>query len=260
MEGVISQIQISVIIPEEPPLDYLADWVASMKKAAPKIKKGLRKTIANFKAYAKKMSRPSRKTLQEWLNPNYRTKRGLSYKQVIIMAKAHERTGYNKFKKKIERAFKKMWGKETKYFLEAIDYRAYRACLRMSRLNLPFTGYGDQIRGVGPFAARWLSGDETVKYLIIDQDNLISGNPVMITRPNRAARFRNKFISRMRQAGSRIIKSGYRAIRTENNLTNKLVNKFIRPDIVPFITGGNSHIDFALIGNQLYLEIQVAEK
>jgi hypothetical protein len=260
----VSKIEILAIIPEEPPLEYFLGWVAGMKKAAPKISKGLRKVLASLKEYTKTIPKPGIVEMKKWLRPGYRTKAGRTDQEVIKLAEARSLESYHKFKKKIKRLFKKRWGKEAKCFLDTIDYRAYQACLRVSQLSLPFTGYRDRIRGLASFATRWLLGDQTVKYLVIDQDRPLKGGPINIISNRQVRQFRQKFCYRIQQAGSPIVKSRKfnqydpAVIRAENDLTNQLVNQFIRPDIVPFSTGGPSHLDFVVIDEKLYLEVQVS--
>jgi len=47
MGKIVSKIQVFVIIPDEPPLKYLAEWVTSYKEATPEMAKALEKAIPN---------------------------------------------------------------------------------------------------------------------------------------------------------------------------------------------------------------------
>jgi len=158
--------------------------------------------------------------------------------------------------------FETVDGEEAKHFSETLDYRAYQACLQTAQLNLPFSGYGKQIRGLAPFAAKWLTGDKTVLSLLTPEDIGWKGGPILITNPDRAGDFRNKLIWRLSQAGARIVKAGFHpdVLQVENDLTNQLVNQYVRSNIVPFAQGGDSHIDFIRLNGRLYLDIQVAQK
>jgi hypothetical protein len=261
MSKVVSKIQIAVIIPDAPPLKYMADWVKFMKDSTPEMAKALEKAIPNFKAYLEKIVKPGIDTLKKWIPVGYRSKRGRTYQDIINTAETNAREGYKKFKAKIKRMLETVDGEEAKRLHEILEFRAYDACLRMAQLNLPFTGYEDEIRGLAPFAARWLSGDETIKALITDRDKVLAGGPVLITEPERAGEFRNEFIQRIKKAGSAIMKSRHydpEVIQAENDKTNELINQFLVDGFAKFATGGESHTDFILINDKLYLEIQVS--
>lgn len=285
MGKVISKIEIAVIIPDEPPLEYLVEWVKSMKESAPEMAQALRKAIPNLEAYLKKIVYPGidemKGSLEKpgWLNPDYRTKHGRTRVNIINTAEKNFHEGYKRLRKKIKQLFEAVDGESAKRYSETLEYRAYHACLRTAQLNLPFTGYHDEIRGVGPFAARWLSGDETAKAQICDLDKVLVNGPVLITKPERAGEFRNELIHRISQSGSRIVKAMYdpEVIRPENNQTNELVNQFLSDGFAKFTTGGESsrlgrdgvypeerravasHLDFIVENGLLYLDIQVSQ-
>jgi hypothetical protein len=183
MDKLISKVQIYVIIPDAPPLKYMVNWVKSYTESAPEMAKALKEAIPNFKAYLEKIVQPGIDTLKQWIPVGYRSKRGRTYQDIINTAETNAREGYKRWQEKLKKLFETVDGEETKRLNEKIEYRAYLACLRAAQISMPFEGYGDEVRGVASFAARWLSGDETVKALITDRDKVLFGGPILITNP-----------------------------------------------------------------------------
>jgi len=287
MNHIVSKVRVAVIVLYKPPSDLLADWIKSVSSNVPKTAKGLKQAIACYDDYLNKIGQPAQQATARWLNPNIRTKSGLTYQEILKKTSRHIDESYRKYKRKLNTAFKN--GAEK--FFEAILLKAYKSCWRMSQLSLPFSGYGKQVRGVAPFAIDWLSGNETVLEQLQSEDNLSVGGPVLIVKQKQIGKFRQKLFNRLCQAGSRIVKSGYEPviIRRENDLTNELVNQFLNPpnpllqrgkedDFVSFSTGGESsrlgrdgvypeerravasHVDYIMENEQPFLEIQVTRQ
>jgi len=270
-EEVISKIRVPVIIPDEPPEEFVKEWISASKKAASRTAKGLRKAIGNIDDYTQKIAKPAQNLMQNFMNPNFRSKKGLTLKQIMYKTDDHIKTGYQKFKVKTQRAFKKQDGKPVKHFSELIDHKAYYACKRISRLVLPFKGFRDIIRGICPFAARWLTGDKSVTTLLTEQEKIEKGGPIMIVKEELIGKFKKEFINRITQSGAAIIRAGFNdeTIKIENDRTNKLVNQYLRDGIMPFATGNASCVDFVAeeitdkigssgVKKKLFLDIQVS--
>lgn len=258
----LSKIKVWVEIPKEPPAEYVEKWKRSMIAAGPKMAEGIKKSISGVGDYARKIGKHSIKDKIQFIKPNYRSKHGRTYKNIIDSMITNMPNGYNKFKGKTGQAF----GDEAKQFSAAIEAKAYQAALKTSRNVFPFGGYKNQIRGVGPFAARWLSGDHKVLELTLPQDMDLEGGPVLITQPERAGEFRKRLINRIKQAGAQIVrynKFNQVTIDRENAITNQLVNEYVRPirtDVPPDGTTSNGvqvRVDFVVENDLLYLKIEV---
>lgn len=277
MDKTVSKIKVFVFMPTEPPQEYLDKWRESMKRAGINMGKGLEIAIPDFAAYNEKIAQPVIEATQSspekpgWINPNYRTKSGRTLNEVIHTAQANIEQGYKKFKEKTERMFETIDGEPNKRFSEMIERWAYDAALRMAQRNLPFIGYQNKIRGVAPFAARWLTGDMTVRLLITNADKEIEGVPILICNVEKISLFRDKLVRRLHQAGARIVKAGFddEIIQAENNLTNELVNQYL-PDLTSgqaglsdgfakFATGGESCLDYVVENSLMFLEIVVSQ-
>ncbi|MBI4834839.1 MAG: hypothetical protein HY811_08495 [Planctomycetes bacterium] len=258
---ILSKIKIAVFIPEEPPKGYLEKWRDSMKKAAPKMRLGIKQAISGIGDYAQKIAKPGIKEMIEWLNQGYKTKTGKNYEKIINNMLANIPKGYARYMKKVTRAFKAVKGNKADRFAKIIDAKSYWVALRRSQLVLPFIGYKDVIRGLGPFSARWLNGDLAVMELLTKQDNCYGTKPLLITAPEKAGEFRNKFVQQISKSGARIVQYDYgdKIILEENKEMNKLINKYADKGIAEFSPGKSSHVDFILEGNQLFLDIQVAQ-
>ncbi|MBI4833398.1 MAG: hypothetical protein HY811_01075 [Planctomycetes bacterium] len=251
-EKVISRIKAKVDIPSEPPAEYLEKWKQSMLNAGTKMGENIKNSISGLGDYAQKMANHNIKDKIEFFNPNYRTRSGRTYESIINSMISNMPAGYNKYKGKIEQAFEKVDGEENKRFNESIESQSYQSALKIARTSLPFTGYGNKIRGIAPFAARWLSGNPEALKLTKPGDYGIEGGPVLITQPERAGEFRQRLINRIRQAGARIVKYGFAPfiIADENALTNQLVSEYL-------LDGLAARVDFVLENTLLYLDIQV---
>ncbi len=67
----------------------------------------------------------------------------------------------------------------------------------------------------------------------------------------------------MIQAGTAIVKANFDStlISSQNQLTAEQVQGFTDPalDLIPFVAGGDSHVDYIMDKGQLYLEIKVSK-
>ena len=271
-DKIASHIKIAIVIPEEPPQEYVAKWHNSMKKAAPRMGQTIKKSVTGVGDYVQKIVKPGIKKMINLLNPEFSSKKDRNFKEIMEKAIKDMPKGFGKYKAKMKRVYGMTKGKKAKSFIETIELLSYWVASRNSKLILPFTGYKDVIRGAGPFAARWLTGDlprspkkpklKPLSELITRDDITIKPNPILITKTNQLGIFRNKFNSRIRQAGAMILKNRYDAdeIYYENQITNKLVHTFVDPGLglEAFTTGGASHVDFIKENKQLFLEIQVS--
>ncbi|MBI4833800.1 MAG: hypothetical protein HY811_03120 [Planctomycetes bacterium] len=255
-EKAISRIKVRVFIPDEPPAEYLEKWKRSMIEAGPRMGRNLKASISGLGDYAQKMAKPTIKNKIEFLNPNYRTKRGKTFENIINSMITNIPEAYGKFKDNTERIFETVDGEAAKRFAEKIEQEAYWTALKISQTALPFGGYKNIVRGVVPFAARWLTGDLTVMELLTKSDIYYGRHPVLITQPERSGEFRKRLINRIKKAGSRIVqtteKNKERVIAEENASTNQLVKDYALEEL-------DVSVNFVLETTQLYLDIQVSQ-
>lgn len=274
--NIILKLTLAVIILPELPPEIMLNWIKAMKKSLPKMEKNLKKRIKNLDDFMENMVNPGLKFLKDGIDPKFVNKRRLNIDLIIQNALKDAPKSYEKYKQKIEELFKTVNGVHAAVFIERIMYGAIRYGEKMRLRVIPFIGYKEVTppdlkrtsvkaihnyhRGVACLAPRFLTGDKKAINELIKTDRLRQFDPINIIQPNMSSKFRQKCFYRLRQAGSEImmLEGNQYTLDKENDQTNKLVNEFIRPDIVPFITGGNSHIDYVVESDQLFLDIQVS--
>jgi len=274
MPTIISHLKLIVPVIEEPPQELIDAYIKGWVSAAPKAYRHLKKALPDTKAVIAKLIKPSLKARQSLFNPEYYTRRGIQIKDIPAPDQDDLERWARRWLKKMQYVFG-----DTKELSRKMKFRPEIYLKEMARLNLPFMGFKDIIRGVGPVAARWLTGDQSVLGLIGSGDTF-EGGPVDITRsgpvptsrrgqaprPGRgsplAARFRGRFIRQILKTGSQIIKLKYwpDQIDKGNDKINRLVIRYARDKFVPFTPGGASHVDFMIEVTRLFLDIQVSTR
>ena len=271
MATIISHLKLIVPVIEEPPQELMDAFIKGCIRAAPKTYRHLKKALPDTKAVIKKLIKPSLKATESFLRPDYVTRRGLEIKDILTVSEAEIEFRARRWLKKTHLAFHK----DPKERKREIEFKAVYYLKEMARLNLPFKGYKDIVRGVGPTGARWLTGDQTVLGRL-GPGEILMGRPVDITRSGQAsrclrmrdapyrsigaARFRGRFIREILASGSKIIDADYRPslLAQGNDKINRLVTGYARDKFVPFTPGGASHVDFMKEVTRLFLDILVS--
>jgi len=257
MTTIISHLKLIVPVIEEPPPELLDAFIKGWVSAIPKTYRHLKKALPDTKAVIAKIIKPGMKGKESFFRPDYVTRRGLEMKDILTVSEAEIESWARRYLKKTQYAFQ-----DDKELIPKFRFRAENYVREVARLNLPFSGYKDKIRGVGPVGARWLTGDQLVLALL-EPGEFIKGPPVNITRSGQAPRFRGRFITQILSAGSKIINADYRPslLAKGNDKINRLVSGYARDKFVPFTPGGASHVDFIMeAGGQLFLDLQVSTR
>lgn len=262
---IISHLKLMVPVIEKPPPELIDAYIKGWLRSAPKAYRHLKKALPDTKAVIAKMIKPGLKARQSLFNPEYYTRRGIQIKDIPAPSQDDLEIWARRWLKKMQYVFQ-----DIKELSRKMKFRPEIYLKEIARLNLPFRGYKDIVRGVGPVAARWLTGDKSVLSMIGPGDTF-KAPPVDITRSGQAPRFRGRFINQILAAGSQIIKLKYRPDlpvrgRTQTGKTdkgneqiNRLVTGYARDKFVPFTPGGASHVDFIMeAGGQLFLDIQIS--
>jgi hypothetical protein len=255
---IISHLKLLVPEINEPPRELMDEFVKGLLDAKPKTYRRLKQALPDAEAVITKMIKPSRLGgTQSLFNPDFVTRSGLDIKDVMTVSEAVIETWARRYLKKIQYAFQDDKELDTKIKFKAVYYLN-----EMARQVLPFQGYQDKVRGVGPIGARWLTGDESVLALLKSADIIIKGPPVDITRSGQKPRFRGRFINQIVSAGGQIVKTHYLPdqIAKGNVKINRLVNQYAADRFVPFTLGGASHVDFISEPGHLFLDIQVSTR
>jgi len=273
MAQVISHILIAVLIPTEVPAELVGRWVNRTKEAAPRTGKGLKKALARPEDFQTKVIKPGLKAFQKLVAPDFISRSGNSVKEMIGAARAKMDRSRRRHHTKIRLFFKAVNGVKAQRFRETIDASA-GIYARAIRPLLALTGYKKIIRGVAPLAGRWLTNDPAAYDLLREEDEVKEGGPVLITEPSHQSQFRQRLFYRIRKAGGLILSALDTAfedffLKSENDLTNQLVQSYARSEFVPFAPGEPSHLDFVVLPSgygssprmpRVYLDLQVAVK
>jgi len=256
MPTLISHLKLLVPVIDEPPPELVERFIQRYLRSATKTYRRLKEAMPDTKAVIEKMIKPSRKATQSLFRPDYVTRRGLKIKDIPGPDQADLEAWARRWLRKAQYSLEEA----PEVFIQKIKLRAEDDARHLARSRLPFLGFGDKIRGVGPLGARWLTGDQSVSGHLGPADTIIQNGPVDITRPGQATRFRTRFINQILAAGSQIIKAHYRPSLLEkgNDKVNQLVTQYAAARFIPFTPGGASHVDFMTEARQLFLDIQVA--
>jgi hypothetical protein len=201
----------------------------------------------------------------EMVNPAFISRAGLTAQDIINKHSANLGRSYKKYQSKLQRAYETVDGVPAKRFKEAVAHSKEHYAKGMAARTLPFTGTRAEGLGVAPLVALWLANDSMVEGVLSGMDNLIAGNPFMLTKPRRRTSFKAAINQRLIQAGATIVKSSYdvAVIKEQNDETNEMVQGFVNPalNLYHFKTGTESHIDYINDKTEgFYLELKVTQK
>jgi hypothetical protein len=171
---------------------------------------------------------------------------------------------FKKYTRAWDLMFQTVDGIPAKRFKEKVDLAQEDFSEGIAARTLPFTGIRVEGRGPAPIAALWLTGDPTTLDNLCAGDMVLEGGPVRICPHPKKPGLKAMLTQRLVQAGARVIKAAYDEdlIKAQNQLTAEQVQGFVDPalDLIPFVGGGDSKVDYILEENKLlYLEIKVSK-
>ena len=250
----------------EIPPEIRDKWVNGSKKAVNKTYKGLKKAIKTRKDFKEKIGDPTKKTIASFINPEWTSKHGLTYKDIMNKTQDSLSGAGKRYFKARKTIF------ETGKYQEQLEYGQNEYARKWCKYLGPLRGHkAGHILGLATMAIMALTGKRDIIFYLRERKVNADGEPVNITTPDKLNRFRRRLDGRLVHWGSEIITQDYEedVIMRANEELNRLVNEYIREDIAPFSHNGVSHIDFIIekIPNpikpgerikQLGLDIQVA--
>jgi hypothetical protein len=259
---------VAPYFPQIPP-QIEENWVKKMIEAKGKTYRGLKKAIKTRKDFEEKVAKPTEKTIASFINPEWSSKHGLTYKDIM-----------NKTRDSLARAPKRYFQKrkdvfETGKYEEKLEYGRKEYARKWCKYLGPLKGYNaGNILGLSTLAIMALGGNRKLVGYLRERNVRVEGEPLVVTTPEKLGKFKKILVSRIVHWGSEIITSGYEevVIKRANQDLNQLVNEYRREDIIPFTPGGASHIDFIIVEEiphplkpgekikQLGLEIQVSKE
>jgi len=250
----------------EAPLEIKDNWLKKMKQAREKTYRGLKRAIKTQKDFKEKIAKPAQKGIASFINPEYITKGGRSYQNIMDKTRDSFGRSVKDYFHKRKDAF------ESGKYEEKLSTGQNEYARQWCRYLGPLRGYkAGHILGLCNMAIMALTGKRDLISYLRERKVNADGEPVNITTPDKLNRFRRRLDGRLVHWGSEIITQDYEedVIMRANEELNRLVNEYIREDIAPFSHNGVSHIDFIIekIPNptkpgerikQLGLDIQVA--
>ena len=225
----------------EIPPEIRDKWVSGSKKAAPKTYKGLKKAIKTKKDFDEKIGDPTKKTIASFINPEWTSRHGLTYKDIM-----------NKTNDSLAGAGKRYFkSRQTLYesgkYEEKLEFGQKEYGRKWCKYLGPLRGYkAGHILGLATMAIMALTGKGDLLNYLRGQKVRFEGQLMDITTPEKLNKFRRKVDSRIVHWGSEIITQGYgeRIINEANKELNQLVNEYLKPEIASFSPAGISYMDF----------------
>jgi len=262
MEGkLLTHLKVFIPRVNEFPLKMAQKWAEKTYARAPHTSGQLRKAVGTQKAVKEKIFKPLLEVSKRFINPDFVSKSELTAQQIRSkMENKMDKTAAKKYLEGEKRAFQTVDGVPAKYIKERLPFGALKYAEKMTfgtwRLIGPLASTelsrtsSNEGEGALNIVMGWLTGKPTATEFIRKQDEVLAGAPFSIINPALTPRLRGQFKRKLRNR----LKHSFREIcvlynqpdeiRIENDLINQLVNEFARKDLVPFQTGGASHLDF----------------
>ncbi|MEK7310006.1 MAG: hypothetical protein AAB038_04235 [Planctomycetota bacterium] len=232
----------------EIPPEIRDKWVNGAKKAVPKTYKGLKKAIKTQKDFKEKIADPTKKTIASFINPEWTSKHGLTYKDIMNKT----RDSLAGAGKRYFRARKTVY--ESGKYEDKLEFGQKEYARKWCKYLGPLRGYkAGHILGLSTMAVMALTGAKGLVDYLKEQKVRVEGGPIVITTPEKLNKFRRRLDSRMVHWGSEIITQGFEewVITRANEEINRLVNEYLPApsearqagrlsDIAPFTSGGVS--------------------
>ena len=256
---IVSHVKLSVSLPEGASEQMTEDWATRLKANADRMKAGIDQAIPDDVHFQSGLAEPAHKKFREYVKPTFVSRAGVSGQGIINGHLSNLSRSYQKYRDGIEAAF----ANGAEFFKAQVDAAKAYFKENVAARTLLFTGVKRGERGPAPIAALWLTGDPTTLRFMRAGDTILEGGPYLICPETKKPGLKAMLNQRLIQAGIEIIKSGMDAavITAQNQLTCEQVQGFVDPalDLIPFVAGGDSHVDFIYESGVFYLEIKVSK-
>jgi hypothetical protein len=201
---------------KEFPFEETEAWGRALRDSIPKTEKGTLNAVPDNKAFRKKIGDPTIASVDKMLKDDFVSRKGLSKEEIIriMNSKLYGKKSAKNYRKNLKRA------------LKTFDQGELNSAMVGYQRGQSFGEY--RFREAIELALGWLT-----PYINPAKQDLCAG----------------KLMNQLMSSGILISDLAYdpEYFKPENDKTNSLINEYIREDIVPFKTGGASHMDFVLI-------------
>ncbi len=266
MSKIISHVRL--MVPSgtalQTPKAMVDKWAEGFKRNAKVINERRKARIPHGEAFTQRLAGVSSKAYRQVINPDFVSRAGLSAKEIVNRQAANLGRAYKKYDQALDFVYRTEDGVEAKRFKERIDAAREHYAEGTARKVLPFTGEPGA-RGPIALAGLWLTNDPIIEGELRGMDEMVEGNPVLITKLASRPALKAALASRLQQAGAAIVESGFDAaiMQRENDITNEIVQGLVDKtlNLVAFATGGDSHVDYSTeLKGVFCLDIQVTKK
>jgi len=230
-------------------------WLARTYQSAAKTYQGLRRKIKNVKDFQAKIAKPAFKNYVPFFPKDVIFRGKFTGKKILelLKEKLMKAQTARKYLANVKKNFQAVDGIPAKRFLDKLEGQGVLYGESLARYLIPFTGLKGVFKGLAPLAVLWVTGNQIFwkhwqhQPMIIPE---LKAQPIMVCSADKKADFSRALHNRLIQAGSRLTSTNWdqNLIRSENDLTNQLVNKYLDDELIPFSSGAESRIDFIIAG------------
>lgn len=264
MSKVISELIVSVIagsMPEEVNKKWEEMAISNASLGNNRRKKKIKTNVD----YEGMVVLPATNKLNDYINPSFISRSGLTKKEIISKHYKNAALSFQKYQDKLDHVHETVDGVPSKRYKDAIKRGAKNYGKNVCEKLLAFTGMRFKDTGCAAMAIKWLDGQQItgMQEFIIYMD----GPPLQIAKTGLRSAFKSCLEQRLIQAGATIQRSDFSPdiAKLQNDITNDLMNALTNPalNLVPFETGGDSHVDFKGPDNKeagYRLDIRVSQK
>ncbi|MEW6026797.1 MAG: hypothetical protein AB1599_05860 [Planctomycetota bacterium] len=249
----LSHIRIYIPGYNEYPLYKARRWTEKYEQGLRHTYSQQRKAIPNQNAFFEKIAQPNLDWYRMFTKPEFKhlvSQRDRTWDDIyyIMENKLRQPKTAHKYLKNTRKAYKD----EVRAGLLK-DYLPYAAAYYAIEMTFGAWRYLGSINesGEGAFvlASEWLTGRMDCLNFFRDQDERLQGHPALITAPERASEFRKALRNKLSQSVTMIdvFNYGQDRVRKENDRINEFVNGFLKTEMKPFKTDGESHINFTVL-------------
>lgn len=260
---IASHVILAVTRPVVAPGRIAEKWAANLKNEAEWLNEKRNLVIGSEEAFQSNLAQPGHVGFAPFPSSTFYSRAGLPLEDIENKHLARAKEAYKKYKTSTDRAFAEVDGIYAKRFKEAVDARKDIYSEEMAKRTLSLVGTKFLERGPASIAGLWLTDDPKTMRVLRGSDDLIAGGPFMICSPTKKASLKALLNQRLVQAGIAIINSNYDAsvMSRHNQLTAETIQGMVYPplDLIPFVAGGDSHVDYVMYHSEMFLEIKISK-
>jgi len=259
---IVSHVILVTDVPVTPPRVKEA-WADGLKNKAVNINAKRKIRIPDATAFNAWLATASIESYKDVLNPAFKSRAGLSKEIIEANQASNLRRSWEKYNTRLDHVFETVDGVEAKRFKDLVDQGKTAFAKGIADRTLPFTGIKAEGLGLAAIAALWLTGNKTSEGYLRAGDTLLEGGPYLISPHEKKPGLKAMLTQRLVQVGANILKCEFvpAVMSALNQTTCEMIQGFTDPalDLIPFVAGGDSHVDYILVDGVLKLDIQVSK-